>query len=161
MLVGTAVDPLGEEVSESTDPTYIYSLEDVLYLKLTFISSIFYFTIVGAAKLSILCMYNRLFSRDAAFRRHLAVSSVLVLGFWIGCTVATLTNCIPLKWSWINGLVDPRYCFNYNIFWVAAGTCEVFIDVIILTLPIRAVHRLQLSRKRKVTVVFIFLLGGL
>ena len=161
VLTGTAVDPLREKVLESTDPTYVYSPEDVLYLKLLSISAFLYFTIVSAAKLSIMCLCNRLFSRDATFRRQLIVTSVLVLGFWIGCTVATLTNCVPHKWSWINGLVDSRYCFNYNIFWVAAGTCEVFIDILILILPIQAVHRLQLLRKQKMTVIFIFLLGGL
>ena len=106
-------------------------------------------------------MYNRLFSVDTAFRRQLVVSSIVVLGWWIGCTVATLASCIPLKWSWINGIVNPGHCFDYNIFWMASGVCEVLIDVLILTLPIRAVHRLQLSKKRKATVSFIFLLGGL
>ena len=158
---GNAIDPLAVAVFENTDPRYVYKPNDVLYLKLSFICSVLYFTTTGAAKLSILCMYDRLFSVDAVFRRQLFVSCVLVLGFWVGCTVATLTACIPLKWNWINNLVDPRYCFNYNIFWMAAGICEVFLDVIILTLPIRAVHRLQLSRKRKATISLIFLLGGL
>ena len=106
-------------------------------------------------------MYTRLFSVDAAFRRQLIATSVLVLGLWIGCTAAALANCIPLKWSWINGLQDPRYCINFNIFWLVAGALEVVIDVLILALPIRAVHKLQLSRKREVTVTFIFLLGAL
>jgi hypothetical protein len=128
---------------------------------LTFVASVLYFTIAGATKLGILCMYYRIFRVNLAFRYQLFLSAALVVGWWVGCTVATLTNCIPLKWSWINGLVDPRYCFNYNVFWMAAGVCEIFLDVVILTLPINVLMRLRLSRKRKFTVSGVFLLGGL
>lgn len=161
MHTGNAVDPNGHWVSDNTDPNYVYTPDDVFYLKLSFVSSILYFTIAGSTKLSILLMYKRIFSADNTFRRQLAVASALVLGFWVGCTIATLTNCIPLKWSWINGLSDPRYCFNYNIFWMAAGACEVGIDVLILALPIRMVLTLHLSVRKKVTVACVFLLGGL
>lgn len=148
-------------MSENTDPNYVYTPHDVFYLKLAYVTSLLYFTIASSTKLSILLMYNRLFSVNDAFRRQLVVTSALVFGFWIGCTIADLTNCIPLKWSWINSLADPRYCFNYNIFWTATGACEVLLDVLILALPIRVVLALQLSPRKKVTVACIFLLGGL
>lgn len=106
-------------------------------------------------------MYNRIFNVSRSFRYQLFASSGLVVGWWVGCTAATLTNCIPLKWSWINSFADPRYCFNYNIFWMASGACEIFLDVLILTLPISVVVRMHLSLRRKLTVQGIFLLGGL
>lgn len=133
----------------------------MFYLKLSYVTSILYFTIAGSTKLGILLMYNRLFSVSDAFRRQLFITSALVIGWWIGCTVANLTNCIPLDWSWRNGLADPRYCFNYNIFWMAAGACEVLIDVLILAIPIRVVLRLQLSLQKRLTILCVFLLGGL
>lgn len=106
-------------------------------------------------------MYHRIFAVSRAFRYQLFVAGGLVLGWWVACTVATLTNCIPLEWSWINSLADPRYCFNYNIFWMASGACEIFLDVLILTLPISVVVRMHLSSKQKFTISGIFLLGGL
>ena len=161
LRIGNAVDPNGESVTDNTDPNYHYTAEDVFYLKLAFTSSVLYFTIAGSTKLSILLMYNHIFSVNRTFRRQLAIVSILVLGFWIGCTVATLTNCIPLEWSWLNGLSDARYCFNYNIFWMVAGVCEVILDVLILALPIRVILTLQLSAGRKAAIACIFLLGGL
>ncbi|KAI0816494.1 hypothetical protein GGR55DRAFT_686048 [Xylaria sp. FL0064] len=125
LLWGNAVDPEGLWVSENTDPNYVYTDQDVFYLKLAFATSVLYFTIAGATKLGILCMYYRIF-----------------------------------HWSWLNGLADPRYCFNYNIFWMASGACEIFLDVLILTLPISVLARLQLSRKRKLAISGVFLLGG-
>ncbi|KAI0549702.1 hypothetical protein F4679DRAFT_246879 [Xylaria curta] len=159
-LTGNAVDPNGLLVSENTDPNYVYTTQDVFYLKLAFATSVLYFTIAGATKLGILFMYYRVFHVSSAFRYQLFLSASLVVGWWVGCTVATLTNCIPLEWSWINSLADPRYCFNYNIFWMASGACEILLDVLILTLPISVVVRLQFSLKQKLTVSGIFLLGG-
>lgn len=160
LLWGNSVDPDGLWVSENTNPDYTYTAEDVFYLKLSFASSILYFTIAGATKLGILLMYYRIFAVSTAFRYQLFLSVALVIGWWVGCTIATLTNCIPLEWSWNNSLADPRYCFNYNIFWMASGACEIFLDVLILTLPISVVVRMRLSARRKVTVSIIFLLGG-
>ncbi|KAL9096697.1 MAG: hypothetical protein Q9165_001185 [Trypethelium subeluteriae] len=161
VLWASAVDPHGVWAAEALDPSYQFVAVDIFYVKLTFVASILYFTIAGSTKLSILFLYNRIFSVNRQFRVQLYVASFMVLGWWIGCTVATLANCIPMKYSWINALDDPRYCFNFNIYWMAAGAVEVIIDVVILSLPVRVVLGLQLSRRKKATVALIFLLGGL
>ncbi|KAI1815012.1 hypothetical protein GGS20DRAFT_545685 [Poronia punctata] len=161
ILIGNAVDLNGLRVSENTDPDYVYTPQDVFYLKLSFATSVLYFTIAGATKLGILGMYYRVFHVSQAFRYQLFVSAGLVLAFWVGSTVATLTNCVPLEWSWRNSLADPRYCFNYNVFWMATGVYEICLDAIILTLPIAVVARLQFSIKQKLSVLGIFMLGGL
>jgi hypothetical protein len=158
---GNSVDPNGLWVSENTDSTYIYTPGDHAYLKLAFSTSVLYFTIAYTTKQGILLMYNRIFSVSASFRYQLYLASFLVTGWWIGCTAATLTNCIPLKWSWLNSLADPEYCFDYNIFWMASGAVEIFLDAMILAIPISVVARMQLSLKRRLTIVGIFLLGGL
>lgn len=148
-------------MAQTTDPNYIYTDADMLYLKLGFVSSVLYFTVAAATKLGILIMYNRIFASDAIFRRSLAMTGLLVGGWWIGCTISTMTNCIPLRYVWVSSLPNPEYCFNYNIFWLASGACELAIDLVTLTLPVRAVLRLQLSPRRKITILCIFLLGGL
>ncbi|KAF2236875.1 hypothetical protein EV356DRAFT_530764 [Viridothelium virens] len=160
VLWASAVNPHGNWVAEAIDPSYQFVAIDVFYSKLTFVASVLYFTIAGSTKLSILFMYNRIFSVNRQFRIQLYLASFMVLGWWVGCTVATLTNCIPLRYSWINALADPRYCFNFNIYWMAAGAVEVVIDIVILSLPVRVVLGLQLSRRNKATVAMIFLLGG-
>ena len=155
------MEPTGELGSNDTDPSYTYTSQDAFELKLSYITSVLYFTIAGSTKLGILLMYRRLFFVSDSFRLQLYVSSALVIGWWIGCTVANLTDCIPLEWSWNNGPEQPRHCFNYNIFWMASGACEVLLDVIILIIPVSVVLRLQLSIQKKVSVLCVFLVGGL
>src|SRR5260370_1415511 len=95
--------------------------------------------IIGAivsvlARSSFLFLYNRLLSVNESFRRQVITLIVIVTVFWIGTVIADLLNCIPLKWTWLNSLDDPRYCFNYNNFWLASGIVEAVIDVVILSL---------------------------
>ena len=161
MFTGSAADSTGAAASDTLDPNYAYTSQDIMYMKLTFIASVLYFAIAGSTKLGILLMYYRIFNMDRAFRYQLALAILLVVAWWIGCEVASLTNCIPLQWSWLNSLSDPRYCFNYNIFWVASGAIEAFIDTIVLGLPIRVIITLQLTAKKKAAAACIFLLGSL
>ncbi|RYP57256.1 hypothetical protein DL769_009602 [Monosporascus sp. CRB-8-3] len=160
LLWATAVDPDGAWVTSNSDPSYVYTPANIFHLKLAFVASILYFTITSSTKLSILFMYNRLFSVSVSFRHQAFAAGSLVVGFWIGCTVATLTNCQPLEWSWRNSLSDARYCFNYNIFWMASGSVEALIDVLIIMMPVKIVYALQLSARKKVTVAAVFALGA-
>ena len=153
------MDPTGGLAVDNNSPGFDYT-PHIIYLKLSFITSILYFSMISAIKISILLMYRRIFSVDPSFRLQSLLIGIVVSIFWIATTIATLTNCIPLKYSWI-GLSDPAHCFNYNIFWMVTGALEVVIDTMILALPVRIVLGLQLSRKRRVALLLIFLLGGL
>ena len=159
--LGDAIDPNGLAASENTNPDYIYTDADVLFMQLSFVSSIIYFQLASATKLAILLMYNRIFSVNLSFKYSMYGVGLLVIAWWIGCTVATLTNCIPLSYAWTSSLANPVNCFNYNVFWMAAGVCEILIDLIILALPVRVVLTLQLTGRKRTTVICIFLLGGL
>jgi cytochrome b561 len=130
-------------------------------MKLSYAASILYFTIAGCTKLGILLMYIRIFFISNGFRTQVIVASTIVLLYWIGCTVVTLLTCRPMSYIWGTASGYPRYCFNYNVFWMAAGVVELLLDLLILALPIRAVISINLSPRRKFSVLGIFLLGGL
>ena len=159
--IGDRVDPTGGQVSSGSDPDYAFTPADTLYMKLSYTASILYFTIAGATKLGILLMYIRIFFISDGFRNQVIVASTLVLAYWVSCTIATLFTCRPISIVWSSGTGYPDYCFNYNIFWMSAGICELLLDIVILALPIRAVMNIKLSPRRKLSVLGIFLLGGL
>ncbi|KAI0100953.1 hypothetical protein GGR51DRAFT_575083 [Nemania sp. FL0031] len=159
VLYANGVNPTGAE--RASVPSAVDNAPaDVLYTKISFIATVLYFAVTASSKLSILFLYNRLFSVSAKFRRHVIVLSCVVIGYWVGTTVADLLNCIPIKYTWVNSLADPRYCINYNIFWLATGVVEAFIDVLILLLPIEVVLKLHLSTKKKIAVRSVFIIGA-
>ncbi|KAI1771062.1 hypothetical protein F4818DRAFT_220614 [Hypoxylon cercidicola] len=160
VIWGNTADPDGLRMSENTDPNYPYTPQDRLYLKLSFSCSVLYFTVCGGTKLGILLMYHRIFSVSTAFRYQVFVLSGLVIGWWVGCTVAALRKCQSLESGLASTLNDPRYCFDFNVFWLASGICEILLDVLILTLPVGVIVRMRYSPRQKLIVSGIFLLGA-
>jgi hypothetical protein len=154
-------NPSGPTTATVATESEDYDEADQLYTKLTWSLTVVYFFTASTTKMSILLMYYRLFNVDRGLKRQVFMLSILVLCWWLGCTIANLTNCIPLKYTWINSLADPRYCFNYNYYWFAAGLVESLIDILIFLLPIKAVLGLKFTTKQKVAVISVFMLGAL
>jgi hypothetical protein len=143
------------------DPDYVFTPADIKYTKITFSTTFLYFFITCITKLSLLLLLFRIFAVQGSFRVQIYAIEAAVVAYWIAATVADALNCIPLKWTWLNGNADPRYCINYNTFWLATGIFESLIDLVILTLPMFMVSKLHLERSKKFEVAGIFLLGGL
>ncbi|KAK3998206.1 hypothetical protein QBC44DRAFT_965 [Cladorrhinum sp. PSN332] len=156
----TIADGLVQNLDTPTETDGSGDSEVELYLKLLLALAIIYFTLATATKLGILIMYNRIFDKDRIFRYQLWTVTGLVVAFWIATTVANLTSCVPLEYNWINTLQDPRYCFNQNVFWAAAGSAELALDVLVLALPIGALTRVRLTFHQKLSAGGIFFLGG-
>ena len=92
---------------------------------------------------------------------NIYIAEAAVVAFWFSATIADCLNCIPLEWTWKNGNADPRYCINFNTFWLGTGIAESIIDLWILLLPIFMVSSLHLERNKRFGVAGIFLMGGL
>ena len=105
-------------------------------------------------------MYRRIFAVNPAFRLQSLLLGITIFAFWITGTAGTFVDLRPECYSWVNLSMSDK-CLNFNIFWMATGIAEILIDTLLLALPVRMVLGLQLSRKSKASVVFIFLLGGL
>ncbi|KAI1207916.1 uncharacterized protein F4807DRAFT_452706 [Annulohypoxylon truncatum] len=160
LLVGNTIDPDGQQVTENTDPNFHYTHADTLYVTYVFSATVLYFTTVSTTKLGILAMYYRIFARNNAFRYQLFVSGGLVACWWVICTILAITECLPIEKNVQAPLNNPEYCRNFNVFWMATGVCEIFIDTLILTLPVGAVLRMSLSLRQKFAVSGIFMLGS-
>ncbi|KAL1603466.1 hypothetical protein SLS60_005053 [Paraconiothyrium brasiliense] len=160
-MYASSVSSTGPAAASNFDPNYVFTPADILYTKITFSTSVLYFFITSITKLSILLLLHRLFSISDGFRIQLYIAQGAVVAFWISATVADLLNCNPLEWTWKNGNADPRYCINYNTFWLGTGIAESIIDLAILALPIGMVSTLHLERNKRYGVAGIFLMGGL
>lgn len=110
-------------------------------------------------KLSILTYYVRIFSvrpfRIAAY----AVGSIVVI--WaIVVWFISIFSCRPINGFWDKS-ITTAHCVNSKKFYIGNAVPNIFTDVMILILPVRMVWGLQTNRMQKITLSFIFLLGGL
>ncbi|KAK4171733.1 hypothetical protein QBC36DRAFT_89212 [Triangularia setosa] len=131
-----------------------------LYLKIVYAVAILYFAVSGTTKLGILLMYRRIFRRDSAFNIQLMVVGALASLWCLSGILASVFNCVPVEKAWALPINDERYCYNYNIFWLAAGILEVVFDVMILALPMTSLRKLKMPLANKLSAGGIFFLGG-
>ena len=123
-----------------------------------YISEQLYGLSVTVIKASILLFYRRLFS-TVQFRTWTTVVLIFV-GVWlITNNVAAAVQCLPVQKAWEFDL--PGHCVNPMTLVIGIQVPNVFLDVVILALPMPMVYRLQLSRTKRLRVAAIFLLGGL
>jgi len=143
---------VGRQANALTDPQY------VMYLKLVYVQSIFYWSIIAACMASVLFLYRRIFI-TSKFR---LISLLLVIWsalWWVSGTLVEIFFPSPIPTYW-DPNVSGKWLINYDGFWLAAMVLELVTESIILSLPIRQVSKLQLSRKKKALLSFIFMLGG-
>ena len=112
-----------------------------------------------AVKISILFYYRRIFWVQASFRRWTIILGVLSICWGLTAVLGITLYCIPLQKFWRPYLQGQ--CMNYNVFFLVVFIIDTTIDVSLLCLPLWVIGTLQLNRKQRVSVMAIFLLGGL
>lgn len=65
-----------------SDPDYVYTADNQKDLQLSFIADCLYFSIVCAAKISLLLMYNRIFRVSRSFKFQAIAIGIVVILFW-------------------------------------------------------------------------------
>lgn len=121
-----------------------------------------YITSLCTIKFSILLFYNRIFGvARPMFRYILLVKGGVVIAYSVAGILVTVLQCIPLSDLWKPSSKNPLRCIHFGTAVLTVGVINIVTDITILSLPIRLVWSLQMSRLHKGQVVAVFLLGGL
>lgn len=95
------------------------------------------------------------------FRYILLVTGGAVIAYSVAAILATVLQCIPLSNLWKPRSKGPLGCIDFGTAVLTVGFINIVTDITILSLPIRPVWSLQMSKSHKWQVVVVFLLGGL
>ncbi|KAI0448969.1 hypothetical protein F5B21DRAFT_495883 [Xylaria acuta] len=126
--------------------------------KISVAASILHVTASFAAKLAVLGFCARIFPTRATKWGCYALAGIGAAWFLI-TVVVTFAACRSLGSVW-----DPTidgHCFDGTDFPTALAALNVVIDAATVVLPIYEVSKLQLPKRKKYTVVSIFVIGGL
>lgn len=111
---------------------------------------------ITATKISILCLYYRLFPR-LLFRRATIILGVTCVLWLLTIGTVFLLKCMPMA-----TLGNKQHsCINFEKYFLAANITEIIFDFAILCLPLRAVSYLPFPLRQKIAVYMTFLVGGL
>lgn len=107
------------------------------------------------SKAPVLILYRRLFGVQAWMRwACLFVLVVSAIGF-IGSLIPALMQCRPSDTPYV--LPKWKRCGKANVdSGVIAGSVSVSADLVILVLPLRPIFYLNLSRRKKIGLGFVF-----
>ena len=119
-----------------------------------------YKVVITLNKVSILCLYYRMFSIETWFRYTSYCGIAFIVTSGVAYIVATIFQCTPVSGFWDRS-TKPLYCINCEIFWKSYALLNIITDFAILALPISQVVKLRLPRMEKLGLTFIFALGAL
>ena len=116
---------------------------------------------VLATNLSVLFFYRRLFFIDKKFIR-LSLVLIIITTLWsISGFFSATFMCTPINTLWTNPMKIDDNCIWYAQFFITMMSTELFLDTLILALPIRQVIKLKMTWQKRSMLGGIFCLGGL
>ncbi|PLB48689.1 hypothetical protein P170DRAFT_358216 [Aspergillus steynii IBT 23096] len=117
-----------------------------------------YILSVTLMKLSILCLYRRIFAVPT-FCKKINFAMAICLLWFVASLTASLLNCCPIQYFWDKTVVGS--CINFPVFFLATQLADSIIDLAVIGLPIPTILRLQLSMRKRLALVALFLLSAL
>ncbi|KAH9904492.1 hypothetical protein F4778DRAFT_790032 [Xylariomycetidae sp. FL2044] len=143
------------------DANPLLGLDELVNLsKMTFIAEIVFGCGITSIKLSILWLYNTLFSVKPNIQRSIHVVASIAILWFIVVTCIIVFQCKPISAYW-ETVASPEYCSSNTTTLLGYEMTNLFIDVAILCIPIAALSGLRMAMAKKVSVIMVFLLGAL
>ena len=115
-------------------------------------------TTVTLIKASLLLLYWRTFTLKG-FRYAIYVVSAIICANAVESILGFLLQCLPVPKFWNHTL--PGHCINQKLFITLASVLYMITDLIIYVMPMPIIWQLHMTKRRKVELSIVFLLGGL
>lgn len=121
-----------------------------------------YIVVTFAGKLAILLLYQRIFDIGSKKIFGWVIKVCIVLQILDSLTYLCLIvlECIPISAVWDKSITNPK-CLDLHAISVAGAISSMTTDVILMLLPMPVLWTLQISRMKRIGLVFIFAVASL
>ena len=126
-------------------------------LKILFATEIVYDTSITLIRLSVILFYQRIFGRQRHFRFALWITGAILVAWYIAITVTAIFQCSPIQKQWDYAL--PGYCHSLYGTFIGITVATLFVDVILLLLPMPMLWKLQIKTTKKIALIANFLIA--
>ncbi|RDW93496.1 uncharacterized protein DSM5745_00818 [Aspergillus mulundensis] len=121
-------------------------------------NSILYNTSVSLCKISILLFYTRIFSTSRPLQMTVYIVAAFIAAYWISVICGSIFMTDPIEAQWKMWISHRR--INTFRFYLTMGVANTVLDLVVLVIPQPLVCGLQMGRRQRVSVSFVFALGG-
>ncbi|KAH8597081.1 hypothetical protein B0O99DRAFT_85469 [Bisporella sp. PMI_857] len=132
----------------------------VIYGKMLFIQPTIMFFDLATIKISVLFFYKRIFTTD----KFLITANIMIaiVAMWgIASVLCQIFEQWPVRLNWRLDVKASNFILNYPNFNMAHASLDLFLDVVVLSLPMLMIKELHLSTQKKFALAGIFALGAL
>ncbi|KAI1844520.1 hypothetical protein JX266_009407 [Neoarthrinium moseri] len=140
------------------------NLADIVIIRqLFYASKIFYVIIQCTGKVAILLLYQRVFNTGTGAPWFMRTIKILILLTFLveGVYVLIISfQCWPVAALWDPSIHGAK-CFNATAAFSAGGVLNIVSDVVLMFLPIPALRKLQVSRKKRLGIVLMLAVASL
>lgn len=162
----------GGTSTSSTTSKYVFILEsatprplqrlspDPNHAQTFYVSIVFYNVGLFCIKTTFLLQYYRTFATNKRTRTILIIASVIVVGWSISQVGVQIFICTPVAAFWDSKNVKGTCIPNIPQWYINAGG-NILTDIMVLTLPLPIIRRLNLAKNQKYMLMGVFCLGFL
>lgn len=116
-----------------------------------------YLTTATLVKLSFLFLYRRIFTMELGAKIVVNGGIVVCTLLNIGLLLGTVFFCIPVDKAWNDAL--DGHCSDPALLSYLTGACNVFFDIYVLLVPVPMVWKLNMGKRRKMSLAAVFGIG--
>lgn len=138
--------------------TYCWRTQTYYRKQSAYIGIQIYVITISAVRISILCLYRRVFT-TSSFRRATTVLGATSVAWLFAAGIASINTCMPIERFWNNKI--SGHCLNFDKIFLGITLAEILLNVAILCLPLPVISALQLPLRHKIPLFVTFLIGGL
>lgn len=118
-------------------------------------------TAITAAKLSILFLYKRIFWPMPYLKLSINTLIAVSVVWWIMLFFMGVARCSPVSAAWSPSLPPGAHCMSLETIFLAFEIVNCLTEIAMIIVPLYAVRQLQISRRLKTSISFIFAAGFL
>ncbi|OHE97152.1 hypothetical protein CORC01_07593 [Colletotrichum orchidophilum] len=126
------------------------------FFKWSYLTIIFYNTGLACVKVSILLLYLRIL-RDLNYRKACYVVLFFVVCVSLWTILSAIFFCVPIRKNWDDTVTGV--CFKKGVAWYVNAGLNILTDFMILILPLPILPKIKQSRRQKIGLYLIFVLG--
>jgi len=132
-------------------------------LKVAYCAKILFLLAGFFTSCSLLSFYYRLIGDSGVrwFNYLLHASSVFNIIAWVPFMVCEIFTCTPIHAYWEFPTPASAKCLNEAACTLAGGIVKTFVDLLITTIPIPLILRMQMERRQRYAVIVLLSLGYL
>ncbi|EME45544.1 hypothetical protein DOTSEDRAFT_102791, partial [Dothistroma septosporum NZE10] len=140
--------------------TWELSVDDIeKCLMLFYVGNTFYAPVVFGTKVAFVLLYLRVWKDGVVFHRVCYVILALLAVALVGFESSTIFLCSPIDYTWKAIRGAQGHCIHRQAQLYTSSSTNVAFDLVVLLLPLPNILALQMNSKKKIGLLFTFVVG--